>query len=310
MVSIYHYTSPLHTRLILESGFIKTVESNVSVDRLHAGPDVVWLTRDPVGMQTWMDQGGLGIIDKGRIRFTVDVPFGELHHWPMWADKQGMEEWWKRALIESGGFVGTNLRERFRRVRAGAPADEIAASYQSWHVCERIIPWQEWLTIEDTISGQVWWQQTPQQIAGRQMVMPRSWDFAGVLRRTEPMKRVDVSPETIRRWQEYATQTGRLNAVEVLGTTGFEVTQAMYDKIDTLRKPGQTDDELMTAIVDNANPLMADMLSGVDDEIAAAREAARVWKGVAPTLGIEGDVGISPRVRRDLAVLQAQRRNS
>ena len=43
---LYHYTSKLHLPFILESGFLKPVESNYCGNQPHAGPDVVWLTTD------------------------------------------------------------------------------------------------------------------------------------------------------------------------------------------------------------------------------------------------------------------------
>ena len=46
MTSFYHYTTQDHLRDINESGVIKTVESNISSETDHAGPDVVWLFKD------------------------------------------------------------------------------------------------------------------------------------------------------------------------------------------------------------------------------------------------------------------------
>ena len=43
---LYHYTSKLHLPFILETGFLKPVESNYREDQPHAAPDVVWLTTD------------------------------------------------------------------------------------------------------------------------------------------------------------------------------------------------------------------------------------------------------------------------
>jgi len=48
MTSYYHYTTQVHCDDIQDCGTINPVESNVSMMKEHAGPDVVWLFNEPL----------------------------------------------------------------------------------------------------------------------------------------------------------------------------------------------------------------------------------------------------------------------
>lgn len=57
-MKLYHFTSSTHWREIKASGLLKVTESNVSMKRVHAGPDVVWLTDDPRPSEQLWGQSG------------------------------------------------------------------------------------------------------------------------------------------------------------------------------------------------------------------------------------------------------------
>lgn len=125
---LYHFTTTLHLSSILDEGVLRTTESNVSLRRTHAGPDVVWLTSNPTcrPMKEW---GRNGLADKGAVRFTVDVPASEVHRWHDWAKRRGMSEQTIAALAEVGGS-------------------------RSWWVIERPIPGDEWAEVIFTATGE------------------------------------------------------------------------------------------------------------------------------------------------------------
>ena len=102
----YHYTSMVHIKEIREYGIIKTTESNVSMEEEHAGPDVVWLFKEPLSVvprmmyapllmgADKMNQQGLGIrqtdneelerrfmgvwVPKTAVEITVSLPRDEV----------------------------------------------------------------------------------------------------------------------------------------------------------------------------------------------------------------------------------------
>lgn len=126
---LYHYTSPDHLPLILRSGLIKVTESNLSMTRAHAGPDVVWLTTDADPEHMEWTEGTIN--DKQRIRIAVDVPRRAAQPWSDWAARQGMNPQWKQALIKSGG-----------------------KGWRRWHVVQRPILASEWRGILDRHTGE------------------------------------------------------------------------------------------------------------------------------------------------------------
>ena len=120
---LYHFTSPEHLPKILEAGYLKVTESNLSRTRTHAGPDVVWLTRNPeAAANNWWQVSGRRSVDKVGIRFTVDVPKREAVRWWEWARRRGIDPGWARTLAEVGGSG-------------------------SWYVIERTVPAAEWTGI-------------------------------------------------------------------------------------------------------------------------------------------------------------------
>jgi hypothetical protein len=123
---LYHFTSATHLPRILADGYLKVAESNMSRTREHAGPDVVWLTRNPDGaVQGWKDGSAA---NKTEIRFTVDVPGREAHRWTEWSARRGIDPKWAQALTLPG--------------------------FSSWYVVERPVPVSEWVGILDTRTGE------------------------------------------------------------------------------------------------------------------------------------------------------------
>lgn len=154
MKTLYHYTCLEHLPKILEMGFLKTTESNISIERHQAGPDVVWLTSDPdckhghgIGnndayaaenarrfgidptpemMQRW---------DKTRVRFTVRLPNAHVHKWMEWSQKKfQMDPLWRKAFIKAAnGGVNT------------------------WRVVEHPIMQDRWIEVIDRHTGEHLW---------------------------------------------------------------------------------------------------------------------------------------------------------
>jgi len=44
---LFHFTAARLWPAIKASGFLKLVDSNISIEKPHAGPDVVWLKIEP-----------------------------------------------------------------------------------------------------------------------------------------------------------------------------------------------------------------------------------------------------------------------
>lgn len=94
---LHHFTSVMHAPSILAAGTIETTESNHSILRSGAAPNVVWLldTNDPTGFDH-----GLGGAFKQAVRFTVEV---EATRWTDWSWTKNMDPKWRDILITSGG---------------------------------------------------------------------------------------------------------------------------------------------------------------------------------------------------------------
>lgn len=132
---LYHFTAKLYLPEILSDGYLRVAESNLSISRRRAGPDVVWLTKnqDP-GMhsgwskpQDWLPESIRA--DKTEIRFKVDVPSRAAQKWWTWARGRGIDERWARDLAAAGGS-------------------------NSWYVIERPIPASEWIEITNVRTGE------------------------------------------------------------------------------------------------------------------------------------------------------------
>jgi len=105
--TLYHFTAATSSHLgkILREGLIRTTESNISLTREHAGPDVVWLTSNP---DPEANTGWANGVRKVTARLRVEVD--DAAHWPEWAAAHGCsrdcydslgaagdpEEWWVR----------------------------------------------------------------------------------------------------------------------------------------------------------------------------------------------------------------------
>lgn len=125
---LYHFTSATNIQAILDSGYLKTVESNISLKREHAGPDVVWLTTSPSANAGHGLQGSL--VDKTEIRVTVEVDSRSVHKWREWARARGSNEATISALTRSGGSG-------------------------SWRVVMTRIPAERWTEVRNMVTGEV-----------------------------------------------------------------------------------------------------------------------------------------------------------
>jgi hypothetical protein len=162
MPRLFHLTSIYHLPTILESGFLKVVESNVSLvpSEEHVGPDVVWLTTSRRVGQHWAEmQPQFQHVDKCRVVIEVEVPEAETHRWWEWAADHGSSDRHRWALAVARGDV-----------KEGPEAEALALQRAAteWFVVERPIPWQEWLAVTDQLSGQLIWERDQAQLdAGR-----------------------------------------------------------------------------------------------------------------------------------------------
>ena len=127
-VRLYHFTSTRYISSIAERQALLPSESNIGSPTEgfepfgeHYAPDVVWLTNKQYNDGTLGLEGSA--LDKGAVRYTVEIPDDEAHHWPEWSRKHGMNETWRRA------FEGT-----------GDP--------DSWYVVERPISRKEFVAVE------------------------------------------------------------------------------------------------------------------------------------------------------------------
>jgi hypothetical protein len=130
---LYHYTAntPCHLGSILETGEIRTTESNISFHANHVGPDVVWLTdlhdpRDAV-------RGGLYPL-KTTARITVEV--ADAIPWRQFAMEHGMSRDDRRRLDRAGGGQGAHWFVVPWPVRGDewlevATADELGLRYRT-----------------------------------------------------------------------------------------------------------------------------------------------------------------------------------
>lgn len=100
---LYHFTSLHHLPAILRLGILTTTESNVSPMRAHAGPDVVWLTKDEDPAAGDLEWASLSVWDKTEVRFTVDLNRRNAKEWLSWSTERGMKKYWRDALIKTGG---------------------------------------------------------------------------------------------------------------------------------------------------------------------------------------------------------------
>ena len=103
---LYHFTAPHrtgHLGAILRDGQMNVTESNVSLCKPHAGPDVVWLADTPYADQ---DHGLTHEIDGRRVtktwsRVTVEVP--DAMRWSAFCIRHNVKRTTMEALASRGG---------------------------------------------------------------------------------------------------------------------------------------------------------------------------------------------------------------
>ena len=117
---LFHYTSLFHLPQILEDGYLKVTESNASMTRTHAAPDVVWLTTNPSpGNEESLDGCSFS---KKQVRFEVDVPASRYRQW---AKNNNVSPKLVQRLNYTGGGQANN-----------------------WYVIERPVTKEEWSRID------------------------------------------------------------------------------------------------------------------------------------------------------------------
>jgi hypothetical protein len=180
-VRLYHLTSIYHLPIILSAGYLKLVESNISLiaHETHKGPDVVWLTTSTRPGQGWAAMPTeVGFVDKTRIIFDVKVPDDKVFRWYDWALEHGSILRDMEALAASGD-------ERHNRPSIGRDLEADRASLEraraEWFVVEREIPWLEWQTVTDRLAGTVIWANTDQQVMQATLALPRLWTVPGTV---------------------------------------------------------------------------------------------------------------------------------
>jgi hypothetical protein len=104
-VKLFHYTSAMHLPHILEDGFLEVTESNIDIKQPHAGPDVVWLTVDPLLFRKDAEWAHGTAVDKLAVRFAVNV--SDAVHWPKFAARHKMKRQWYVQLARAGGDPST-----------------------------------------------------------------------------------------------------------------------------------------------------------------------------------------------------------
>jgi hypothetical protein len=128
MRTLYHYTSIERWELIKASGLLNLTESNLSLQRPHAGPDVVWLTTDPDCQHAHGLYGTLDGTDKTQVRITVELNNRDVYKWHEWADRHRIDPATKTALIAAARDDG---------------GDRSSGS-GTWRVTEKPIPSNRW----------------------------------------------------------------------------------------------------------------------------------------------------------------------
>jgi len=105
----YHYTSEPHLEKIQEEGIIKAGESNVSAIKEHAGPDVVWLFKEPLKGPTPrmlivpIDlKFGTLYLDKSKMQIQVNVSEHEVRRADKFFKKLGADPQWVKSLEDAG----------------------------------------------------------------------------------------------------------------------------------------------------------------------------------------------------------------
>ena len=139
--NLYHYTSRLNIKLILETGYLKLTPSNlIKPTDLKFVKDefgffnAVSAISDPVKPVVWLtdskDPSGHGNQkEKERIRITIPMK-DSYKWWVTWAERNRMNKKWFRDLTKG-------------------------QKYGSWYVSEEIIKLEDVLLIEDLETGEI-----------------------------------------------------------------------------------------------------------------------------------------------------------
>jgi len=127
----YHYTSEPHLEQIQEEGVIKANESNVSATKEHAGPDVVWLFKEPLkGPTPRMLITNVNLkfatlaLDKSKVQIQVNLPDHEVKRADKFFKKLGADPQWIKQLESVG-----------------------QSKNKKWYVITRDIPQKEWESV-------------------------------------------------------------------------------------------------------------------------------------------------------------------
>jgi hypothetical protein len=179
-MSLYHLTSIYHLPIIMQAGFLKITESNISLipHEEHVGPDVVWLTTSPRSGQGWARmRPEFAYVDKTRILFELELPDADVHNWHDWALAHGSTLHFMKALASSGD----ERHPLGYRVGDDGEADLAALerARAEWFVIEREVPWVEWTRITDQLAGTVLWQRDEAQLRAGELAVPPLLKIAG-----------------------------------------------------------------------------------------------------------------------------------
>jgi hypothetical protein len=102
---LYHFTAYYHLPAIIAAGTLRTTESNLSIQRPHAGPDCVWFLDGP---DLGSADHGLGDgesvspLDKSAVRIVCDVPDYKVVRWAAWA-RQKADALTVASMVDTGG---------------------------------------------------------------------------------------------------------------------------------------------------------------------------------------------------------------
>jgi len=120
MPKFFHYTTMPHLEEIEKDGFLKLVESNVSLEKAHAGPDVVWLFAEslntvPKMMFSPLMKGDRTksvdsaswtgfVISKAQVELEITLDKSEVTRADKFLKKNGASKEDMKSLESSGGY--------------------------------------------------------------------------------------------------------------------------------------------------------------------------------------------------------------
>jgi hypothetical protein len=122
MPKYFHYTTLEHLIKIEKDGFLKLVESNVSLEKEHSGPDVVWLFSDilksvPKMMYLPLMKGDSKnlqkaewtgfMMSKAQVELEITLEKSEVTRADKFLKKHGANDKDVRTLEDAGGYKFT-----------------------------------------------------------------------------------------------------------------------------------------------------------------------------------------------------------